>query len=80
MAFAFNPDDRPARIIRYVDAGSLPGTDILAIYDKNTNTLLIDRDYFERLSDIDRHMVIRTHLPVLEIFFHKDKTPFVKAA
>lgn len=69
MAFAFNPDDGPARIIRYVEPGTLPSANLLAIYDKSQNLLIIDREHFERLDWIDRHQLLRTHSPYHEIAY-----------
>lgn len=69
MAFAFNPDDGPARIIRYVEPGTLPAANLLAIYDKSQNLLIIDRDHFERLDWIDKHQLLRTHRPYHEIAY-----------
>jgi hypothetical protein len=79
MVFAFNPDGGPARIFRYVEPGTLPSSDLLAIYDKTQNLLLIDREHFERLSDIERHLVLRTHRPFLEIRYEKNRPPAIAA-
>jgi hypothetical protein len=78
MAFAFNPDDGPARLIRYVEPGTLPAANLLAIYDKTQNLLIIDRDHFERLDWIDRHLTLRTHRPYLEIEY--DRRGLARAA
>ena len=69
MAFAFNPDDGPARLFRYVEPGTLPADNLLAILIKEKNLLIIDREYFERLSDTEQHLVLRTQRPFLEISF-----------
>lgn len=71
MAFAFNPDDGPARIIRYVEPGTLPAAKLLAIYDHTQNLLIIDREHFQRLDWLDRHKLLRTHKPFTEITYDK---------
>ena len=38
------------RVIRYVLPGTLPARDLLALYDKSANLLIVDKDHFERLS------------------------------
>ena len=67
MAFAFNPDDGPARLMRYVEPGTLPGANLLAIYDKAQNLLIIDRELFERLTETERSITLRTQQSFLEI-------------
>jgi hypothetical protein len=67
MVFAFNPDGGPARIFRYVEPGTLPSRDLVSIYDKSQNLLIIDRANFAKLTDTDRHRVLRTHQPALEL-------------
>lgn len=70
MAFAFNPDDRPPRLIRYVERGTLPNTNLLAIYDKSQNLLIIDREHFARLDWAQKHLTLRTHRPFLEVSYN----------
>jgi hypothetical protein len=65
LPFAFNPDDGPARIIRFVD--SRP-ENLLAVYDKERNLLMIARVHYERLSWLQRHQLLRTHEPVTTIY------------
>ena len=60
MAFAFCPDDGLPRLMRYVEPGSLPGTDLLAVLDPKLNLLIINRALFELLSKEDQHRVLRT--------------------
>lgn len=79
MGFAFNPDGGPARIIRYVEAGTLPATNLLALYDKSQNLLIIDREYFEKLSDTEQHIVLRTQKSFLEIERRPNKAPRLAA-
>jgi hypothetical protein len=80
MAFAFNPDDGPARIFRYVDRGTLPDANLLAIYDKSQNLLIIDRGHFARLTDIEKRFVLRTHRPFIEIHYDAHDRPLTLAA
>lgn len=79
MAFAFNPDDGLPRIIRYVDAGTLPATNLLALYDKGANLLIIDRDYFGKLSATEQHIVLRTQKSFLEIEQRPNQAPRLAA-
>lgn len=69
MAFAFNPDDGPARLIRYVEPGTLPSANLLAIYIKSQNLLIIDREHFERLDWLDKHRLLRTQQPYTEVSY-----------
>ena len=70
MSFAFNPDDRPARIFRYVEPGTLPSRDIVSLYDEAMNLLIIDKQNFEKLTPM--HLVLRTHEPCIEVdYFEK---------
>jgi hypothetical protein len=69
MAFAFNPDAGPARLIRYVEPGTLPGINLLAVLDKKANLLIIDKVLFERLTDTERQLVLKTQQPFLEVDF-----------
>jgi hypothetical protein len=47
-----------SRVIRYVELGTLPGRDLLSLYDKSANLLIVDRVHFERLSDENREIVL----------------------
>jgi hypothetical protein len=67
MVFAFTPDDRPARIMRYVDRGTLPDASLVSIYIYEQNLLIIDRDHFASLNDNDKRSVLRTHHAYHEI-------------
>lgn len=80
MAFAFNPDNRPARLFRYVEPGTLPAANLLAVYVESQNLLIIDREHFERLSDINRHLLLRTHSPYVEIAYEANRPPRMLAA
>lgn len=74
MVFAFNPDDGPARLFRYVEPGTLPGANLLAIYVKHQNLLIIDRELFNQLTDTERHLVLRTQEPSLEVEHTRDRS------
>jgi len=74
MVFAFNPDDRPARIFRYVAPGTLPSREIVSLYDKTSNLLIIDKANFEKLTPMQKHLVLRTHEPCIEVD-HFEKHP-----
>jgi hypothetical protein len=67
MVFAFTPDDRPARLMRYVDRGTLPDATLVCIYIHEQNLLIIDKDHFAALNDNDKRTVLRTHHPYHEI-------------
>ncbi len=80
MSFAFCPDDGPPRVMRYVLPGTLPGRDLLALYDKSKNLLIIDRDHFDRLPPYEQRAVLRTHHSALRIVFRKNATPIAVPA
>lgn len=60
MGFAFNPDDRPARLFRYVARGTLPDSDLRALYDEKQNLLIIDREWFDALTATEKQLVLKT--------------------
>jgi hypothetical protein len=66
MAFAFNPDDGPARIIRYVARGTLPEVGLRALYDKSANLLIVDKEWFDGLTETEKNLVLRTQRPYLD--------------
>jgi hypothetical protein len=68
----------PKRIIRFVLPGTLPARDLLALYDKSTNLLIVDKDHFERLSDEDREVVLRTDDSALLIEYPPNKPPRIR--
>lgn len=49
------------RLIRYVPAGALPGSKLLAVFDPSQNFLLINRDAFDSLDPSEQRGVLRTH-------------------
>jgi hypothetical protein len=67
MAFAMNPDEGYARIFRYVEPGTLPSRNLLCVYDRSQNLLVIGKEKFAQLSDTERHLVLRTHRPFIEV-------------
>ena len=67
MAFAFTPDDRPPRLMRYVKHGTLPTAELVSIYIEESNLLIIDKQHFDSLSEIDKRKLLRTHEPYHEI-------------
>lgn len=60
MSFAICPDDGPPRLWRFVAPGVLP-PEVIATLDVEMNLLTIDKELFEQLSEMDRHMLLRTH-------------------
>jgi hypothetical protein len=70
---------KPARIIRYVLPGTLPARDLLSLYVESSNLLIVDRDHFERLSDENREIVLRTQEPALLIEYPANKPPRIKS-
>jgi len=73
MAFAFNPDDRPARLFRYMEPGAMPGDNLLTLYYEEQNLLIINREEFEKLTDFEQKQVLRTQQPCLTIRPRNDK-------
>lgn len=62
--FAFNPDNGPARLFRYVEPGVLPD-DVICVFHEDDNLLIINRELFELLSDVEKKQVLRTREPSL---------------
>lgn len=61
MTFAFNPDNGPARLIRYVEPGTMPGLDLISILDPVKNLLIINRElFYNKLTDVDQKQLLRT--------------------
>jgi hypothetical protein len=75
MSFAFTNDAGVPRIIRYVDHGTLPSLHMLALYDEPSNLLIIDRAHYERITETERHMLLRTQKEKVEIFYSSNKLP-----
>lgn len=64
MVFAFNPDNGPPRVIRFVDVLT---DNVLAVLDKKQNVLVIVRRHYERLSWVQQHRLLRTQELVTSI-------------
>jgi len=67
-----------SRVIRYVKPGTLPGCDLLSLYDRGENLLIVDADHFERLSDVDREIVLQTECSALLIEYPANRPPRIK--
>lgn len=67
MPFAFNPDDGPPRLIRFVEPGTLPDKNLLAIYVKSDNLLIVDRKLYDTLSPVQQKLTLRTHKSSLTV-------------
>jgi hypothetical protein len=59
MNYALVPDNKPARVIRFCPAGVL-AAGLIAVLDTRKNLLLVSLPRWLRLSDSERHAVIRT--------------------
>jgi hypothetical protein len=55
------------RLIRRVPEGTLPGADLLSLYDPKLNLLVIDNDKFQRLDAASQRLVLRTNVTALVI-------------
>jgi hypothetical protein len=53
---------------------------LLSIYDKSQNLLIIDREHFARLTDVEKRFVLRTHRPFIEIHYDDRGQPLALAA
>jgi hypothetical protein len=78
LSFEADEMQNQSRIVRYVKRGTLPARDLLSLYDKSANLIIIDRDHFERLSDENREIVLRTQHSALLIEYGENKPPRVK--
>jgi hypothetical protein len=63
--FAFCPKGRPPRLERFVEPGTLPGVNLLALYDAKQNLVIINRELFDKLSREDQRKTLRTQQPAL---------------
>lgn len=71
----FCPDDAPPRLIRYADSMPLPN--ILSLFFKSTNLLIIDKVHYARLDWIAQHELLRTEQPCMEIYYPPNRPPLV---
>ncbi len=60
MSLAFNPDDGPPRLLRFVGEGSVPTTDTLAVFDRANNLLIINRELYDTLDPMQQHITQRS--------------------
>lgn len=61
MGFALCPDNGPPRLWRFVDNPAMTNDKVVAMLVPEKNLLIVNRELFDRLSDIDKHMTLRTH-------------------
>jgi hypothetical protein len=61
MMFALCPDNGPPRLWRFVEDEIMTAAHMVSMLDKQANTLLINRPLFDQLSELNQHMVLRTH-------------------
>lgn len=67
MSFALVPDDGPHRVVRFVTGEVMPSDRTIALLDRNTNVLLIERHLFEQLSPTQQSEIVKTQRRVIEI-------------
>lgn len=65
MGFALCPDDGPPRLWRYIDDDIMTTANMVSMLDKKRNILFINKPVFEKLTDIDKHMALRTQVQFL---------------
>lgn len=53
------------RLFRYVERGTLPAPDLLALYDPSQNLVIIDKVLFAGLAEHDKRQVLRTHTTLI---------------
>jgi hypothetical protein len=74
---AFCPDDgRPPRLIRYAPRMPLP--DMLTLFFKQQNLLIIDKEHWQQLDDDTRERVLRSEDKCLEVYYPPNKGPVVR--
>jgi hypothetical protein len=68
-SFALTPDDGPSRILRFVEPDRMPTGDArtLCVLDDETNVLTINKVLYEKLTDMQRHQIQRTHALTIAI-------------
>lgn len=67
MSFALVPDDGPHRVVRFVDGEKMPSDRTIALLDRNTNVLLIERHLFEQLSPAQQSELVKTQMRIVEV-------------
>lgn len=59
--FAFKtPEEGPARLMRYVEPGALPGAGLVCVLDPTKNLLIINRELFDVLTPTEQSQILRT--------------------
>jgi hypothetical protein len=61
MTFALCPDNGPPRLWRFVEDDVMTAAHMVSMLDAQHNILLINRSLFDKLSELNQHMVLRTH-------------------
>lgn len=61
MTFALCPDNGPPRLWRFVEDDALTEAGIVSMLYEASNLLVVNRPLFDRLSEMNRHMVLHTH-------------------
>lgn len=59
MDFALTPTGGPCRVVRFLEAGMLLAS-TLSVLDAEHNVLLINKEQYDRLDEVDQHMLLRT--------------------
>ena len=67
MSSALCPEGGPSRLIRFVEPGTLPDDTLVSLFDPRQNLLLIDRELFESLPYLEKHIVLHTTRKFIEI-------------
>jgi hypothetical protein len=66
--FAFTPDDKPPRVIRFINA---PASKFVSVLDDQKNILFVNRPLFDTLDDLQRNRVERTHAASITLHDHQ---------
>ena len=77
MDFAFCPEKGYPRVMRYVSSEVMPTPTTITTLDREQNVLVINKPIFDRLLEMDRHRVLRTHKPILLAIVVGDHVPEV---
>ena len=60
MSFALCPDDGLPRLWRFVEDETMTTDNVVSILDSDQNLLVINRTLFDKLGELERHIVLRT--------------------
>jgi len=77
MDFAFCPEKGYPRLMRYVPSEAMPTPTTITTLDREQNVLVINKPIFDRLTELDRHRVLRTHERILTARVVGDHVPEV---